>query len=215
MPKVKIKRHSPKLDMAPMCDVAFLLLTFFILTSNFIQKEVVQINTPSSISEIKIPETNIIMIFVDNEGKVFFGMDGQKERALALKGMGDKYGITFTPEELGKFSLVSNFGVPMANMKQYLSLEQAERDAMVIGIPVDSTNNQIKDWVKQARMAKKQVQVDAFVAEPVKSKIAIKGDAGCPYPIIRDLMNTLQDINESRYNLITGLEQNPEKLNIN
>lgn len=206
MPNVKIKRKSIMLDMAPMCDVAFLLLTFFILTSNFIQKEVVQVTTPSSISEIKIPETNVILIFVNKEGKVFFGIDGQEDRKAALQAMGGVYGITFTPKELKEFSVISNFGIPISEMKYYLSLEQEKRDLKAEGIPSDSANNQIKQWVLAARSAK--------AGNPVKAKIAIKADAGCPYPIIKKLMNTLQDIREDRYNLITSLEQNPEKINI-
>ena len=85
MPKVKIKRNSRPLDMAPMTDVAFLLLTFFMLTSNFTQKQPVKVDTPTSISEIKIPETNIMMILIDKSGKVFFNVDGQQARMDILK----------------------------------------------------------------------------------------------------------------------------------
>ena len=76
MSKVKIPRKSTLVDMTAMCDVAFLLLTFFMLTSNFTKKEPVVVNTPSSISEIKIPETDILMILVDSKGKIFVGIDG-------------------------------------------------------------------------------------------------------------------------------------------
>ena len=88
MPKVKLKRKSTAIDMTAMCDVAFLLLTFFMLTSNFTQKEPVTVNTPSSISEIKIPDTNIMLILVDSKGKVFMGIDGQENRKELLTKMG-------------------------------------------------------------------------------------------------------------------------------
>ena len=88
MPKVKIKRKSTAIDMTAMCDVAFLLLTFFMLTSNFTQKEPVAVDTPSSISEIKIPDRNIMLILVDPTGKVFFGIDGQENRIQLLTKMG-------------------------------------------------------------------------------------------------------------------------------
>ena len=91
MPKVKIPRKSTWQDMTAMCDVAFLLLTFFILTSNFQNKEPVQISTPSSISEIKIPERDIMMILIDKDGKVFFGIDGQDKREEMLREMGKIY----------------------------------------------------------------------------------------------------------------------------
>ena len=85
MPKVKIPRKSTVQDMAPMCDMAFLLLNFFILTSNFTQKEPAIIDTPKSISEIKIPETNVMKILVDDKGKVFWGIDKQADRIEVLR----------------------------------------------------------------------------------------------------------------------------------
>jgi biopolymer transport protein ExbD len=202
MPKVKVQRKSTAIDMTAMCDVAFLLLTFFMLTSNFTQKEPIQVSTPSSISEIKIPETDIMTILVENSGKVFFGLDGQPERKEMLKNMGELYSIEFTEKEYKDFSLINIFGVPIEQMKNFLSLKPSDRDLKenALGIPADSLNNQFKSWVKAARLA-----------EP-KARIAIKADQGTPYPVIKNLMNSLQDLNENRYNLITSLEQNPDKL---
>src|SRR5512136_2561102 len=111
MPKVKVQRKSTAIDMTAMCDVAFLLLTFFMLTSNFTQKEPIQVSTPSSISEIKIPETDIFTILVENTGKVYIGLDGQNERKEMLKKMGEIYTISFTDNELKEFSLITVFGV--------------------------------------------------------------------------------------------------------
>jgi biopolymer transport protein ExbD len=202
MPKVKIPRKSTWQDMTAMCDVAFLLLTFFMLTSNFTQKEPVQIAAPTSTSEIKIPETNIMMILIDKSGKVFFGIDGQDKRIEMLKKMGSIYGITFTKEELKEFSLVNNFGVPIQGMKTYLSWDQARRDLKEnqAGIPCDSANNQFKNWVSSAVYANSKIN------------IAIKGDRGAQYKVIKQLMNTLQDLRQNRYNLITGLKEVPDNL---
>ena len=71
MGRAKIKKKSTFIDMTAMSDVTVLLLTFFMLTSTFVKKEPVQVTTPGSVSEIKIPETNILQILVDPEGKVF------------------------------------------------------------------------------------------------------------------------------------------------
>src|SRR3990172_8970183 len=103
MPKIKIKRKSTWIDMTAMCDVAFLLLTFFMLTSTFTQKEVISVSTPSSISEIKIPDINVMLVLVDPDGKVFFGIDGQDKRIELLKKMGEIYSIQFTDQELKTF----------------------------------------------------------------------------------------------------------------
>lgn len=196
MPKVKIKRKSTAVDMTAMCDVAFLLLTFFMLTSNFIQKEPVAVNTPSSISEIKIPDRNIISILVDAKGKVFFGVDGQENRVQLLEKMGAAYNITFTPAELKEFSLVNKFGVPINLMKSYLALKSDERDLPqnTLGIPCDSLDNQFKNWVSLAKTINKDY------------RIAIKADQVTTYPVIKKLMGSLQDINENRYNLLTSLK---------
>jgi biopolymer transport protein ExbD len=204
MPKVKIKRKSTAIDMTAMCDVAFLLLTFFMLTSNFTQKQVIQVSTPSSISEIKIPERNVMMVFVDNNGKVFFGIDGQEHRRNLLTKMGEAYNIQFTDQELKEFSVISNFGLPIENMKSFLGLKPEDRDRKenALGIPSDSTNNQFKNWVKAARAVNPEI------------RIAIKADQATSYPNIKSVMNTLQDLNENRYNLITSLEADPNKKKI-
>jgi len=201
MPKVKAARKSTWVDMTAMCDVAFLLLTFFMLTSNFTAKEPVTVTTPSSISEIKIPEVNIMKIMVDKEGKVFFGIDGQEKRIQLLEKIGDAYKINFTPEEKHQFSLITSFGVPVEKLKAFINLKPEERDRKEnqLGMPADTLNNQFKDWVRAAR------QVNPAL------KIAIKADQNTPYPKIKDIMNTLQNLDENRYNLITSLEKEPGK----
>jgi len=180
-----------------MCDVGFLLLTFFMLTSTFLQKEPVQVNTPSSISEIKIPETNIMMILIENNGKVFWGVDRQEDRVEILKKMGELYNISFTNEELLKFSVINRSGVPIEALKQYLALNPDYRDRPENnpGIPCDSINNQFKNWVRFGKIVNKDLL------------IAIKADKVTPYPSIKKVMNSLQDIKENKYNLITSLEE--------
>ena len=153
--------------MTAMCDMAFLLLTFFMLTSNFTVKEPIQVNTPSSISEIKIPETNIMKVIVDKDGKIFFGIDGQEKRINLLEKIGDLYKISFTTEEKHQFSLITTFGIPVEKMKAFLALSTADRDSKesAIGIPSDSLNNQFKDWVKFARKVNPELKIaikDAF-----------------------------------------------------
>ncbi len=196
MPKAKIKRKSTWVDMTAMCDVAFLLLTFFMLTSNFTKKEPVLVSTPSSVSEIKIPETNIMTILVDKTGKVYFGIDGQEKRKQLIEKMAFMYKVSLTPEEIKKYTLLELVGNPMQAMKAYLRLPVDMRDLPQnnLGVPADSTNNEFKDWVKSAR----EVNPDL--------RIAIKADEKTPYPVIKKVMKSLQQLNEDRYNLITKLE---------
>jgi len=201
MPKVKIKRKSTWIDMTAMCDVAFLLLTFFMLTSNFTKKEPVLVATPTSISEIKIPETNIMTILVDPAGKVYFGIDGQDKRKQLIEKMAATYKVTLTQEEMKRFSLLDLVGNPMQAMKPFLNLKPEIRDLPQnnLGIPADSTDNQFKQWVKSAR----EVNPDL--------RIAIKADEKTPFPVIKKVMKSLQELDENRYNLITKLETAPGK----
>lgn len=197
MPKVKVPRKSTTVDMTAMCDVAFLLLTFFMLTSNFVAKEPIVVAVPSSISEIKIPERNIITVLIDQEGKVFLGLDTQQDRMDVLENVGKAYNISFTPKELNEFGKIGMSGVPIEKMGAFLALKPEERDTKeaAIGIPTDSINNQLKVWIKTARQVNREL------------RLAIKSDQLTPYKVVKDVMGTLQDINENRYNLITSLEQ--------
>lgn len=202
MPKLIVKRKSTFIDMTAMSDVTVLLLTFFMLTFTFIQKEPVVVATPSSVSEIKIPETNILSILVDPDGKVFMSLDKQEDKANVLKLLGKDFGINFTDKEVYDFSLQPSFGVPIQNMQEFLSMPSGEQDRLMkdYGIPADSTDNQFKLWVQHAR----EVNRDLI--------IAIKADQDTPYPKIKNIMNTLQDLRENRYNLITSLKKMPDNV---
>jgi biopolymer transport protein ExbD len=196
MPKVKTKRSSTFIDMTAMTDVAFLLLTFFILTSNFIAKEPVTVNTPSSISEIKIPEINVMQVLIAPDGRIFFGVDGQQNRLELLNKVAEMYKIDFTEKEKKTFSVINSFGVPVEKLKGYLNLKEDVRDLEQNnpGIPIDSLNNQFKVWVQTARLV-----------NPA-NRLAIKGDKATSYAVIKKVMDALQEIKESRYNLLTSLE---------
>ena len=197
MPKVKVKRKSTAIDMTPMSDVMVLLLTFFMLTSTFIQKEPIQVVPPASVSDIKIPETNVLQILVDKSGKVFLSLDKQEDRMAVLQKVGEAYGVTFTDEQIQKFKLINSFGVPIKQMPAFLDLSTEQQDATLrnYGVPIDSTDNQFKVWVQEARKQNGKGLI-----------IAIKADATTPYPIIRQVMSSLQELRENRYNLITSLK---------
>ena len=200
MGRAKIKKKSTFIDMTAMSDVTVLLLTFFMLTSTFVKKEPVQVKTPASVSEIKIPESNILSILVDPNGKIFMSLDKQSDMREVLENMGKEYGVTFTPEQEQKFAISSTFGVPMKSMKTFLDLPADQQDAVLKneGIPCDSIDNQFKAWVRNARAVNSDL------------RIAIKADQNTPYAVIKNVMNSLQDLRENRYNLITSLKTTSE-----
>lgn len=197
MSRAKIKKQSTFIDMTAMSDVTVLLLTFFMLTSTFIQKEPVIVSTPSSVSEIKIPEINLLQILVDPQGKVFMSLDKPEDRVEVLRKVGEQYGMQFTDDQIKTFKLSSSFGVPIRQLPKFLDLSSEERDKILptLGIPSDSANNEFIVWVKAAR---EQGGKDL--------RIAIKSDQTTPYKNIKQLMSSLQDIRENRYNLITSLK---------
>lgn len=201
MGRAKIKKKSMFIDMTAMSDVTVLLLTFFMLTSTFVKKEPVQVFTPASVSEIKIPETNVLQILVDPQGKIFMSLDKQPDMKAVLEKMGEEYGVDFSPEQEKKFVTASTFGVSMRSMQKYLDLPAEQQDKLLKneGIPCDSTDNQFKSWVRNAR----QVNPDL--------RIAIKADASTPYAVIKKVMSSLQDLRENRYNLITSLKTTSDK----
>src|SRR6185437_3424838 len=194
MPKVKIPRKNISLDMTAMCDMAFLLLTFFMLTTKFKAQEPIAVDMPSSISEIKLPDKDMLTISVDKKGAVFFGVDDQNTRKAMLERIAQKYNMNFTASELYEFSLLSTFGTPIASLKGVLNMDNATRDKYIQpGIPVDSSHNELKDWVQLARLSNP------------KLRIAVRGDREVNYDVVKNVIATLQEQNINKFNLITSL----------
>jgi biopolymer transport protein ExbD len=184
--------------MTPMVDLGFLLVTFFMLTATAAPDEPVAVDMPSSVSEIKMPETDILLITVADDGKVFFNMDGKYNRQELLKSMGERYNVQFSDDEVARFAVMSTFGLPIGQLKEFINLKPDERKKVnQPGVPVDSLNNQLKDWIIFSRMANP------------KLRIAIKGDSDTNYPVVEKVINTLIDNKVNRFNLITNMERNP------
>ena len=205
MGKVKIKKSDVWIDMTPMSDVMVLLLTFFMLTSTFVKNEPVKVNQPSSVSEIKVPEQNVLNIIVNNEGKVFMGMDNQNNMLTLIQDMNDEANLGLNAAEMKKFQTDPLWGIPFKSLKGYLDLPQEKMTEVITskdaGVPLDSINggkSEFQLWVTKAKAINSDMT------------IAIKADAATPYERIKKVMSELQDMSENRYYLITNLKTGSE-----
>jgi biopolymer transport protein ExbD len=189
--------------MTAMCDVAFLLLTFFILTATAKIPEALPVDTPQSTVQTKLPETDLATLTI-GKGKVFFDLKGREVRVKTLELMGQKYGIEFTDDEKAKFALMEGIGVPIQNLKQLIAMKTAERSkAGQPGVPKDSLDNQLKEWVYNARIANNEY--NNSIGSKQELQIAIKGDANEEYPAIKKVMDILQEQDINDFSLVTGL----------
>ena len=207
MPRVKVARKSTAIDMTAMCDVAFLLLTFFILTAKPKVEDPSKAEVPASTNEVQIPEDNVLMVSLGKGNKIFLGFSGNDVRTETLKAMGEKYGVPpFTPAELNKFANTEIFGVPMKQMKQFLNTPSNElKNFSQDGIPADTTiNNELSNWIITARKANRGLHGKDY-------SIAIKGDRLEEYPAVSTVLTVLGNQKLFKYALITSLRAAPKK----
>ena len=201
MPKIKLPTKSPTVDMTPMVDLFSLLLTFFMLTATVRVSEPAPVDTPSSVSEKPKSDFNQMTIVISKDNRVFFNVDNGEDTLLAYRNkilaeMGKQYNIEFTPEELRKFEKGKvSTGVPIEKMKEYLNLKDPkEKDKLQTGVPIDTLNDQLSSWVLFARKINPIVQA------------SIKGDVKTEFPVVKKVLDILQNKNVNRFNLITNLE---------
>lgn len=216
MPKHKPKRSAPTVDMTAMCDVAFLLLTFFMLTAKMKNQESVVIDTPSSISETKLPDANTLTILVSKEGKPYIDMAGSHTRENLIATMNSTYSMGLSADDQKRFAIAGSFGVPRKNLKQWLELagpERTEFEKRFQGIPIDSADvnsSELANWIHNARLEQFKLKQEGKVQS--EYVIVVKADKDTPYPAIQKVINTLTDIKVNKFNLITNMEADPNKL---
>lgn len=229
MGKVKIKRKSTLIDMTAMSDVTVLLLTFFMLTSTFLQKDPVTVLTPSSVSEIKVPVTNTTTVLISPEGKVFLSVSGdadstyssEKVRAELIRTAVSEYNKThskqvqLTQEQVNKFAKMNMFGVRIADLPAFLDLPQIKQDEVLsdmnnpsTGIPIDENKDLNKPNEFQIWMRAIYNSSNPNLESSIKSGegIAVKADKDTPYTTVHNVLDNLQTLKMNKFSLLTALK---------
>jgi biopolymer transport protein ExbD len=200
MGRAKLPRKSTNIDMTAMCDVAFLLLSFFILATKFKPPEALTVVTPSSVSTKVAPEKDVVMVIIDKDGKVYLSVSeaNQSEKKEMIDAINTSKNLNLSDAEKNNFVRIPNayIGAPFSQLKSYLDKDPASLQNVVKpGIPaVDSTNNEMIDWFKAA--------ADAFQGK--KMNVLVKGDDASKYPSLQGVIIALKKNDLMKFQVVTS-----------
>jgi biopolymer transport protein ExbD len=204
MPKIKVPRKSTNVDMTAMCDVAFLLLSFFILTTSFKPDEALAVTTPKSVQTKAAEQKDVVLITMDREGKIYFSIGDdnreEKQKVIDIIDQQKKLGLT-DAEKKGFLRNGSFVGVPFGSLKQYLGFTPEQVKALKHpGIPVtDTLNNEMTLWMQAANSA----------FEGKKMTLLVKGDTEAKYPSFKGVIDAFKKNDLLKFQMITDPENVP------
>ena len=200
MGRAKLPRKSTNIDMTAMCDVAFLLLSFFILATKFKPPEALTVVTPSSVSTKVAPEKDVVMLIIDKDGKVYLSVSDANvpEKKEMIDALNTSKNIGLTDAEKANFVNIPNayIGAPFSQLKSYLDKNPEQlRNVIKPGIPAaDSTNNEMIDWIAAAKTA--------FAGK--KMNVLVKGDDASKYPSLQGIIIALKRNDEMKFQVVTS-----------
>ena len=203
MPKIKIPRKSTIVDMTAMCDVAFLLLTFFILATKQKPPEVLTVKTPTSVSSVATPE-KYILITLTKEGKVFLMLGDDTKKSAIIDDFNTTRGLQLTPAELAKLKKAEFIGLPVNKLKSALNAPQEIPANLMDGIPTDSTNNELIFWMRSVTNAYKGEDQNKL-----QNMILVKGDGEALYPVFKNIKEAFKANEIFKFRIVTEGEQVP------
>jgi biopolymer transport protein ExbD len=208
MPKLKLPRKSTAIDMTAMCDVAFLLLSFFIFTAKFKKAEEVPIVVPAAVTTDKIDTAKKFNVFceIGKKGEVLVGFDSENDMQALGEQLNTIKNLGLTKEELAVFKKKTSIGAPFDKLKAFLAASAGTTKPEVTGIPVlDSTNNQLKDWIEAVG------RVNSFGknVDPTEFNVFIKADKDTPFDVVDKVMSTWAALGKDQFKMVTMMKDIP------
>jgi biopolymer transport protein ExbD len=204
MARPKIARKSTSVDMTAMCDVAFLLLSFFILTARPKSSESINVETPSSVSTKVAPEKDITLISITKDGKAFLSLDNKEIKAEVANQLNTNNGANLSAAEITAFKNAEYYGTPISQLKSVLNVpsDKLKADALP-GIPTqDTAHNEMVPWIRAI--------VAAYASTGTKINILLKGDNLAKYPAFKNVVSALKKNDQFKFQMITNAEGVPQ-----
>lgn len=203
MPKVKIPRKSTTIDMTAMCDVAFLLLSFFILATKQKPPEALAVTPPNSVSSKAAPEKSIL-ITLTMDGRAFLMLGDETKKAEILNNINLTQGLNLTADELKKWNKQQFIGLPLTQIKSSLALAQEMPASKMPGIPIDSAKNELIPWLKSV------TNVYAGTDQrKLQDMLLIKGDNAALYPAFKSIKEAFKKNELFKFRIVTNGEAVP------
>jgi biopolymer transport protein ExbD len=198
MGRAKLPRKSTNIDMTAMCDVAFLLLSFFILTTKFKPSEAIAVTPPPSVAAKVAPDKDIVMVTIDKDGKVFITMDDETVKETVGNALNSSLNLNM---DVNAFKKAGFYGAPFSSMASFLSIPEEQRKGDKLpGIPVlDSTDNQMVTWMRAIK--------EAYIGK--KMNLLVKGDNAAKFPAFKAVIDAFKKNDETKFSMITNPESVP------
>ncbi len=207
MARPKIPRKSTSVDMTAMCDVAFLLLSFFILTTKFKPSEAVPVNTPTSVASKIAPDKDVVMISLNNQGKVFLstgdGTADKDTKEQIIREINTTKNLGLSNAEIGALKAAPFIGVSFAQLKQQAALTTSQMTGATLpGIPAqDTANNELIDWMRAVNTV--------YTGMDRIPNILMKGDNVAKYPVFKNIITAFKKNDFSKFQMVTNPESVP------
>ncbi len=201
MGRPKIARKSTHVDMTAFCDVGFLLLSFFILTTKFKPPEAIAVVTPSSVSSKEAAAENQCLVSIGPDGRVFISFSEDTRRVEVLNDLNKRLGIGLTDAEVNSAKTAEYFGSSFSQMKSFLAIPIDQRKGGAFpGVPIkDTANNELTEWIRSV--------TNVFLGAELN--LMVKGDQKMQYPAFKGVIDAFKKSDQMKFKIITSQEAIP------